>query len=102
MNARMSQNVQPLIETQIKEGIPTILLAAGYPNGTYEIKRLSAVDISGKENYTDGKYMELVVELSGTEGKIDNLKKGLEMFMLPNAGVEILGNIITFRKKLEI
>ncbi len=100
MSAQLKETSAELIENQIRGGIPLIFSSAGYTEGTYQIQRCEKVSISGNSNLPDGTYIELQVQLTGDEQKMQNLQKGLEMFMEPNAGIEIEGNIIVFRKKL--
>jgi hypothetical protein len=102
---RMRESVagtqRQIIEQQIRQGIPAIFAAAGYPEGTYKIQSLQAVQVADDSQFSDGTYMELQVLLTGDDRKMDNLKTGLKMFMAPNAGVRREGNTIIFRKKLD-
>ena len=84
-----------LIEKQIRQGIPTLFAASGYPNGSYTILSLERM------SETQGDYMQLTVQLTGSEQKQQNLAKALEMFMQPNMGVEVTDTVLFFRKKLQ-
>jgi hypothetical protein len=101
MRESVAGTQRQVIEQQIRQGIPAIFAAAGYPEGTYKIQSLQAVQVADDPQFVDGTYMELQVLLTGDDRKMDNLKAGLKMFMAPNAGVAINGKVMTFRKKLD-